>query len=160
MFKKKKKCQTKQIFYPLKPIFPSFNPSTHRVGRVMGHQPSSTSWHRALPSRGSKGSSTLCPWPIYSSPFSPLPTKRCNHLYSNIFNLHNCYYIADWNKCEKCDDEDCCCFCCYQACVLQRQRKGSVSSDASASTDSNTYYEDDFSSTEEDSSQGTLSFWI
>lgn len=47
-----------------------------RVGRVMVHQRSSTSWHRAPPSRGSSGSSTLCPWQTSSSLFFPRPTKR------------------------------------------------------------------------------------
>lgn len=47
-----------------------------RVGRATAHQRSSTSWPRAPPSRGSSGSSTLCPWLISSSLFSLRPTKR------------------------------------------------------------------------------------
>ena len=58
--------------------------STCRVGRVMVHQLSWTSWHRALQSRESSGSLTLCPLQIYCSLFSLRPTKRYNH---NIMQL-------------------------------------------------------------------------
>lgn len=73
-----------------------------RVGRATVHLLSWTSWHRAPRSRESNGSLTLCRWPIYCSPFSPRPTKRCSHISRRktfpSFSLMLCYSFSlhDW----------------------------------------------------------------
>lgn len=51
---------------------------TCRVGQVMVHQLSSTSWHRAPQFREFNGLLTLSRWQIYCSLFFPRPTKRCS----------------------------------------------------------------------------------
>lgn len=51
---------------------------TCRVGQVMVHQLSSTSWHRAPQFREFNGLLTLSHWQIYCSLSFPRPTKRCS----------------------------------------------------------------------------------